>query len=255
MAEPVIEMKDISFSAQNEMIVRNISLQFEEGKTTALVGPSGGGKSTVLKLAAGLLVPSGGAVFYRGKNIAAMNLAQNLAFRREAAVVFQDSALWANQNLYQILELPLKVHFPGMEHEKRRERIREVAEIVGYRRNLAVRPAKLSMGEQKLIAFARAMLCRPALLFLDEWTESLDDSAAQRLIGVVRRFKAEGKTVIFVSHELPLIHSLSDHVIMIVEGQVSRQLTGEQIAKDKGLARLIEEDKNLCDSEYALPIK
>jgi ABC-type lipoprotein export system ATPase subunit len=242
MVEPVIEMKNISFSAQNETIVRNISLQFEEGKTVALVGPSGGGKSTILKLAAGLLVPSGGVVFYRGKNIAAMNRVQNLAFRREAAVVFQDSALWANQNLYQILELPLKVHFPGMENEKRRQRIQEVAEIVGYRRDLDVRPAKLSMGEQKLIAFARAMLCHPALFFLDEWTESLDDSAAQRLIGLVRYFKVEGKTIIFVSHDLPLIHSLSAHVIMIVEGQISRHLTGEHIAKDKGLARLIEEE-------------
>jgi ABC-type lipoprotein export system ATPase subunit len=252
MAEPVIEMKNVSFSAQNEMIVWNASLQFKEGEATALVGPSGSGKSTILKLAAGLLVPSGGNVLYRKKNISAMNRTQNLAFRRESAVVFQDSALWANQNLNQILELPLWVHFSGMGSEKRQARIREVTELVGYHRDLDVRPAKLSMGEQKLIAFARAMLCYPALLFLDEWTESLDDNASQRLIDIVRRFKTEGNTVIFISHDLPLICSLADHVIMIAEGQVSRQIAGEQISKDRDLARLVEKDMNVCGSEYAL---
>ncbi|MDR2742417.1 MAG: ATP-binding cassette domain-containing protein [Treponema sp.] len=242
MAEPVIEMKGVSFSAQNKTIVKNVSLMIEEGKTSALAGPSGGGKSTILKLAAGILVPSEGDVFYRGKNIASMNRTQNLAFRREAAVVFQDSALWANQDLNQILELPLRIHFPGMESGKRQERIREVAEMVGYHRDLAVRPAMLSMGEQKLIAFARAMLCYPAALFLDEWTESLDDSAAQRLMGIVRHFKAEGKTIILVSHDFSLIQSLADYVIMIVEGQIFRRIEGEQISKDRDLAKLAEED-------------
>lgn len=251
--KPIIEMKDVSFSVQNETIVRNVSIRFEEGQSTALAGPSGGGKSTILKLAAGLLVPSGGGVYYRGRNIAAMNRAGNLAFRREMAVVFQDSALWANQNLNQILELPLQVHYPRQGSAKRQDRIREVVDMVGYRRDLSVRPANLSMGEQKLIAFARAMLCRPTLLFLDEWIESLDESAAQRLIALVRSLKAEQKTIVFISHDLPLIHSLADHVIMIVEGQIARQITGEQIAKDEDLARMMIEGTNTCDSEYVLP--
>ena len=242
MAEPIIEMRDVSFSAQGKKIVSGVSLRVEQGKTLALAGPSGGGKSTVLKLAAGLLVPSRGDVFYRGKNIASMNRLQNLAFRREAAVVFQDSALWANQNLNQILELPLRVHFPDMESGERRERIREAADLVGYRRELAVRPATLSMGEQKLIAFARAVICGPALLFLDECTESLDDAAAQRLIGIVRRFKAEGKTIVFISHNLPLLQRLVDCVIIIVNGQIVRRLEGEEIAKDQDLAKVMEGD-------------
>ncbi|MDR2247269.1 MAG: ATP-binding cassette domain-containing protein [Treponema sp.] len=242
MAEPVIEMKDVSFFTRRERIVGNVSLRIGQGKTVALAGPSGGGKSTILKLAAGILVPSGGKVFYRGKNIDAMNRFQNLTFRREAAVVFQDSALWANQSLNQILELPLRVHFPDMESGKRRERIREAMELVGYRRDPELRPAMLSMGEQKLIAFARAMLCRPRLLFLDEWTESLDDSAAQRLIGIVGRFKDEGKTIIFVSHDFPLIHRLADCVIVIAKGHVVRRLEGGQIAGDQDLAKLAEGD-------------
>ncbi|GHT74618.1 hypothetical protein FACS1894124_4790 [Spirochaetia bacterium] len=236
--EPAVALKKVSFTAQNTVIVQDVSISCREAAATALVGPSGGGKSTVLKLAAGLLVPSGGAVYFRGKNIASMNRTQNLNFRREAAVVFQDSALWANQNLNQILDLPLRLHFPRMSGRQRAERIIEAAAEVGYKRNLAVRPASLSMGEQKLIAFARAMICRPNLLFLDEWTESLDDDAAQRLIALVRKFKACGNTIIFVSHDIRLITSLADYVIMIQDGQVSAELAGNEISEDAVVEQL-----------------
>jgi ABC-type multidrug transport system ATPase subunit len=238
--DAIIELKNVSFRAQSMNIVHNVSLQFEEGKTTALVGPSGGGKSTVLKLSAGLLVPSGGVVCYRNKDISAMSRTQNLEFRREASVVFQDSALWANQSLYQILDLPLRIHYPAMPKNEREKRIREVAAEVGYKRDLSIRPAMLSMGEQKLIAFARAMLCRPSLLFLDEWTESLDDDGAYRLIKIVKRLQEEGKTVIFVSHDLRIIKSLADHIIMVVNGVLSLTLTKEQIIADDDMAELIE---------------
>jgi ABC-type multidrug transport system ATPase subunit len=240
MADGIIELKSTSFFAQNMKVVQNVSCVFEEGKTTALVGPSGGGKSTVLKLSAGLLVPTHGEVCFRGRNISVMNRRENLAFRKEGAVVFQDSALWANQNLDQILELPLKVHFPGMTKTDRDKRIDEVLAEVGYKKALGIRPSMLSMGEQKLIAFARAMICRPTLLFLDEWTESLDDSAAQRLIRIVRRRREEGNTIIFVSHDFRIIKNLADYIIMIQEGKLAFAFTGEQIAEDENLAQLVE---------------
>ncbi|MDR0690003.1 MAG: ATP-binding cassette domain-containing protein [Spirochaetaceae bacterium] len=240
MADGIIELKNTSFFAQNMKVVQNVSCSFEEGKTTALVGPSGGGKSTVLKLSAGLLVPTHGEVCFRGRNISVMNRKENLAFRKEGAVVFQDSALWANQNLDQILELPLKVHFPRMTKTDRDGRIAEVLAEVGYKKALGIRPSMLSMGEQKLIAFARAMLCRPTLLFLDEWTESLDDSAAQRLIRIVRRRREEGNTIIFVSHDFRIIKNLADYIIMIQEGKLAFAFTGEQIAGDENLAQLVE---------------
>jgi ABC-type transporter Mla maintaining outer membrane lipid asymmetry ATPase subunit MlaF len=240
MAEPIIELKDVSFSAQNMRIVKGVSFQFEEGKTTALVGPSGGGKSTVLKLSAGLLVPSRGEVCFRGKDISSMSRAQNMAFRREGAVVFQDSALWANQDLDQILELPLRIHHPHMSRTERIEWINSVLTEVGYHKELMIRPALLSMGEQKLIAFARAMLCRPRLLFLDEWTESLDDTAAQRLIAIVKRLQAEQNTIIFVSHDFRIIKNLADYIVMILGGKIYLKLTREQVATDEDFAQLVE---------------
>ncbi|MCL2759452.1 MAG: ATP-binding cassette domain-containing protein [Treponema sp.] len=237
--ESIVELKNISFSAQDRKIVQGVSIEFAEGKTTAIVGPSGGGKSTVLKLAAGLLVPNQGEILYKGKNVALMNRAENLEFRRESAFVFQDSALWANQNLNQILELPLRVHYPQMDRKERTQRIKEVTAEVGYRKDLDIRPSRLSMGEQKLIAFARAMLCNPELLYLDEWTESLDETSGDRLISIVRRKQKEGVSILFVCHDMRIIKILADFVVVIVDGKVSFQATKEQVVNDPELSNYL----------------
>ncbi|MDR2048113.1 MAG: ATP-binding cassette domain-containing protein [Treponema sp.] len=238
--EPLIRLNNVSFVGQNVRIIQKINLDIDEGKTTALVGASGCGKSTLLKLCAGLLLPTSGEVCYRGKSISAMNRQQTMEFRRESAFVFQDSALWANQTLYQSLELPLKIHCPELSGGQRKERIQKVMSEVGYRRDLQTRPSALSMGEQKLIGFARAIMCSPTLLFLDEWTESLDDNAANRLVSLVKRRQLDNNTIVFISHNPGLIKSLAQIVIVIVGGYVYLKLTAEQIREDADLAELVE---------------
>lgn len=242
MGNTIIELKDVSFSTQEVSVLKTVSYAYEEGKTTALIGPSGSGKSMMLKLSAGLLLPSQGTVLYRGQDIANMNRQQNLAFRKESAVVFQDSALWANQSIFQILELPLKIHFPDYSVLDRQKRISEVLVEVGYKRGTDIRPAALSMGEQKLIAFARALLCYPSVLFLDEWTESLDDDAARRLVTIVRRMQEKNNTILFVSHDLRIIKNIADYVLLIINGKLSLSLTKEQIMEDDAIARIIEKE-------------
>jgi ABC-type multidrug transport system ATPase subunit len=104
--------------------------------------------------------------------------------------------------------------------------------MVGYRKNLGIRPSRLSIGEQKLIAFARAMLCDPPLLFLDEWTESLDETAADRLIDIIRRKQRETSSIIFVSHDLRLIMELADFVIVVVDGKITVKAPKDHIISD-----------------------
>jgi ABC-type multidrug transport system ATPase subunit len=165
---------------------------------------------------------------------------ENLEFRRAAAVVFQDSALWANQNLFQTLELPLRTHFPQMNVKERENKVKEVITEVGYKKDLSIRPAQLSMGEQKLLAFARALICRPRLLFLDEWTESLDENAAQRLIDLVKKHRNSGGTVILVCHDMRIIRDLADIMVVIRGGEISLKIAKEQINEDEDLMRSIE---------------
>jgi len=235
----IIEMNNVGFSAQEGKIVNGVTINFHEKKITAIVGPSGSGKSTVLKLSAGLLVPDQGEVCYKGKNIAYMSRSENLEYRRESAFVFQDSALWANQNLNQILDLPLRIHYPKMKKNERDERIKSVTAEVGYKKNLDIRPSRLSMGEQKLIAFARAMLCDPNLLYLDEWVESLDETAGDRLINIVRKKQKEGATVLFVCHDMRIIRDLADYVVVITDGKVMLHATKETVINDSELSNYL----------------
>jgi ABC-type multidrug transport system ATPase subunit len=115
---------------------------------------------------------------------------------------------------------------------QRAQKIKSVVELVGYRKDLHIRPARLSMGEQKLIAFARAILCSPSLIFLDEWTESVDESAADNLVEIVRRMQKEGASIIFVSHDMRMILDLADYVIVLVDGRITVRAPKDQIAND-----------------------
>jgi len=237
---PEIELDGVFFSARGRTLVSGASLRLERGKTAALVGPSGGGKSTVLKLAAGLLVPDRGEARFRGRRISSMGRQENLAFRRKAAFVFQDAALWSNMTLFQTLELPLRVHFPSMSSRERGRKVAEAAAEVGYGKDLTVRPSELSRGEQKLIAFARAAICSPSLLFLDEWTESLDEKSARRLVDLVVRARDAGATVVFVSHDARIVGRLADEVLLVAAGAIAVRLAGEEVSCEEDLGRLLE---------------
>ena len=235
----IIKLININFSAQGRDIIQGVSVEFTAGIATAIVGPSGGGKSTVLKISAGLLLPSNGDVLYKERSVANMNRDENLEFRRESAFVFQDSALWANQDLNQILELPLKIHYPKMTAKDRMNRIKEITEEVGYRKDLDIRPSRLSMGEQKLIGFARALLCNPSLLFLDEWTESLDEAQANRLIKIVRNKVKNGASVIFICHDMRIMNELAEHVIIVSNGAIVMDARKEEIANNAELSNYL----------------
>jgi ABC-type lipoprotein export system ATPase subunit len=154
----------------------------------------------LLKIIAGLLIPSEGEVYYKEKNLSSMNVIENRKFRKECAFVFQDSALWANQTIAQNLILPLQVHFPKMKQEERMGRIHEVCKEVGYIKDLYVRPVDLSAGEQKKIALARALVAEPQVLFLDECTSSLDDMSAQVVMRLLHQYVKDGNTIIYISH-------------------------------------------------------
>ena len=216
----LFEMKNVSFSDGPTSVVSDVSLSIEKGSVTAFLGEPGGGKSTVLKLISGVVIPTKGKVFFENKNLSSMSSKENLAFRKRMAYMFQNSALWANQSLYQNLELPLKLHFPNLPPERVDERIKEVAKLVDFTKPLTLRPASLSTGEQKRIAFARALICNPDILFLDEPTESLDEKTAGLFIQIAKDFYTEGRTLIYVSHDNSFINAFENDKYYFSKGTI-----------------------------------
>jgi ABC-type lipoprotein export system ATPase subunit len=217
---PLFKIDKVTFNSKTEPVVKGISFEIEKGTTTALLGRSGSGKSTLLKLIDGILVPASGRIYFDGTDIAQMSVAQNKDFRRRCSFVFQDSALWANQDIMQNLMLPLQIHYPEMSVEDRKFTVQSICAMVSYNRSFLLRPADLSTGEQKRIAFARAMICGPEVLFLDECTESLDQKGTETIVNLLHNFTAQGNTIIYVSHNSAFIKEFPGTIHIIEEGRI-----------------------------------
>jgi len=226
-------------------ILHDISIELSQGIATCIVGKAGSGKSTLLKVISGLVLPDEGAVFYKGKNIHNMNKRETMEFRAACSFAFQDAALWANQSIYNNLALPLAIHKPELNKTDTDAIIKRVIQRVGYQEGLGFRPADLSMGEQKLISIARALICEPEIMFLDEPTASLDHEAVERLIQILLEEKKSGRTIIMVTHDANLIARLADQICIVANGSLATQGPAEKIAPLLGrdLIRKIRENK------------
>lgn len=226
---PGIKMKNVSYEDNNQKILHDISHYIEPGSVTAFLGKPGSGKSTALKILAGLFPPTSGIVTFDDKDIHTMNQKQLMDFRKKASFMFQDSALWANQDIFHNLDLPLQIHFPKMSLKDRRERIGKYTELVDYKKPLVIRPASLSIGEQKKISFARALICDPEILFLDEPTESIDDKTEELFISILKNFISQKKTVVYVSHDNYLINSFLCDKIYFEDGEIKEKVLLDDI--------------------------
>ncbi len=217
-------VENVEFESRSKKIVRGISLEIEKGSTTAFLGHSGSGKSTLLKMVAGILIPSKGKILFENHDIQHMSESVNLDFRRRTAFVFQDSALWANQTIIQNLTLPLQIHFPKMSQEERIFTSQSICAMVGYDRDINLRPIDLSTGEQKRVAFARAMICGPEVLFLDECIESLDRKGARVIMDLLHNFISQGNTIIYVSHNSNFINEFPGNIYKIENGLIEEEI-------------------------------
>lgn len=226
-----IEMQNVFFRTATHEMVNALSFRAMRGQSVAFVGAPGSGKSTVLKLAAGILLPNSGKVLFDGVPIHHMTRGENLRFRGRCGFQFQNAALWANQSIMQNMELPAKIHFPDESEKERTERIHNCLSLVGYTKSTGIRPAELSTGEQKLVAFARAFLCSPEILFLDEWEESLDHKSVQRLLKIIQEWKTETKTLLFVSHNAVILRELADDICVIKNGGIAETIKPDALAQ------------------------
>lgn len=215
----VLEMQNVSFSSSTSKIINDVNLSIQEGTITEIYGASGGGKSVLLKLLAGILVPSSGRVLYYGKDIENMSHTEDLKFRKNCAFVFQNSALWSNQTIGQNIMLPLQIHFPKMNAEERNERIKKICQKVEYTKSLNLRPSDISDGEQKKVALARAMVIEPKVLFLDECTLSLDDHSAEVVMAGLHEYVDSGNTIIYISHNEKFRWEFPGYMYELYDGQ------------------------------------
>jgi ABC-type transporter Mla maintaining outer membrane lipid asymmetry ATPase subunit MlaF len=218
--ESLIELQTVTVQAQEHISLDSISLVFPGNRSTVIMGPSGSGKSMLLKVAAAVIPPDSGRVLLHGKNLQRLSQKELLQFRRTSGFMFQDAALWANKTIFENLALPIQFHFPNRSPEEIERRIRRLLQPMNLLDSLNLRPAALSEGEQKIVSFLRAIVLDPAILFLDEPTPSIDHQLLEKMLGMIRGLKENGCTIIAVTHDAHLASMIANHLVILKDGHI-----------------------------------
>ncbi|HUK26361.1 MAG TPA: ATP-binding cassette domain-containing protein [Terriglobales bacterium] len=214
---PVIEFRNVSFAASGAAVLTGLNLQVERGETLILLGRSGSGKTTTLKLVNRLLTPSAGEVFVNGVSNA---IGDVIRLRRRIGYVIQDAGLFPHFTVERNIGLVPKIE--GWPEEKTRGRVRELLQIVGLGEEMAPRyPHQLSGGQRQRVGVARALAADPEILLMDEPFGALDpltrDELQREFLGLQRSLQ---KTVVFVTHDLREALRLGSRIALIESGRL-----------------------------------
>lgn len=210
---------------------QNLSKQYEPGQiilnpmdfedevhTLAIIGPSGGGKSTLLRILGGLIAPTEGRLWIDGEEII-QNEASLLQYRKKIGFVFQQGGLFRHMNARDNIAVPLEqVH--GYSRAESLNRAMELLERFGLKEDAEKKPAALSGGQQQRVAIVRAVAARPKLLLLDEPTSALDPEYTTEVLDVIRELKEEGMRFIIVTHEMGFARHACDKAAFLCEGSL-----------------------------------
>ncbi len=222
-------MHNLTFGYGDRVILDNISLQIPRGKVTALMGASGGGKTTVLRLIGGQYRAQQGQLLFDGDDVTPMNQTQLYAARRRMGMLFQFGALFADLDVFDNVAFPLREH-TNLSEELIRDIVLMKLNAVGLRGARDLRPSDLSGGMARRVALARAIALDPELVMYDEPFAGLDPISLGTAARLIRQLNdTMGLTSVFVSHDLEETFAIADQVIILANGKVAMAGTPDEV--------------------------
>lgn len=216
----LLQLHQVDLAFGNRPILKGGDLKLEKGEMAYLVGPTGVGKSSLLKLIYADLKPDAGGIFLGDFQVHQLTRNEVPFLRRRVGVVFQDYQLLPDRTIFQNLQIALKA--TGWKKNLRiKQRINEVLLLVGLTGRANIRPLQLSGGEQQRAAIARALLNDPLLLIADEPTGNLDPEASFHVMQILRKINFGGTAVLMTTHEYSLIRHFPARVIELKDGTLT----------------------------------
>ena len=219
-----LEHVSMSYKRSQGLALNEVSLDIQRGEFVFLVGTSGSGKSSLMRLMLREERPDSGEVLVLGENLRRMPGRRVPKFRRRLGVVFQDFRLLPNKTVYQNVAFALKVI--GKSKAFIDAAVPDVLKLVGLDEKANRYPTELSGGEQQRVAVARALVNRPEVLLADEPTGNLDPETSLEIMGLLERINLSGTTVIMATHDRSIVDRMSKRVVEISSGQIVRDERG-----------------------------
>ena len=214
-----IEIKSLNAYYDKLHVLKDINLNVEKGEIVSLIGPSGSGKSSLLKMLVGLLTPKSGEVSLNNNPLNYTNKSDLRTIREQIAIVFQQYNLFQNMNvLKNVCIAPTKIQKRNQKEVE--EQAVALLEKVGLKDKLKSYPDELSGGQQQRVAIARALCLNPEILLLDEVTSALDPELVQEVLDSIRILASEGMTMLIVSHEMSFVKEVSSRVVFMDNGSI-----------------------------------
>jgi len=225
----LVELRHLTFGYGERVVLDDVSLTVPRGKVTALMGASGGGKTTMLRLIGGQNRAQSGELLFDGKDVTRMDQTQLYAARRRMGMLFQFGALFADLSVFENVAFPLREH-TDLSDSLIRDIVLMKLNAVGLRGSRDMMPSEVSGGMARRIALARAIALDPELVMYDEPFSGLDPISLGTAARLIRQLNdSMGLTSIFVSHELEQTLAIADHVIILANGKVATQGTPEEV--------------------------
>lgn len=228
---PIVEFRRVTLDYGTDEIVQNVDLEVRRGETKVILGPSGVGKSTILKAMLGLIKPRAGEIYIDGRETSCLPEREWVKIRLRMAMVFQQSALFDSMTVGENVSFRLREHLLA-DRKKIEARVGEVLKFVGLEGAVGLRPAQLSGGMKKRVAIARALAPDPEIFLFDEPTTGLDPVNFFNIEQLILKLKQQGKaTLVIVTHDVGSASRTADTVVMLHEGKFIFEGTPEELKK------------------------
>jgi len=228
----LVEIENLTFSRGERIIYNDISLSIPKGKVTAIMGPSGIGKTTLLRLIGGQLTPDSGNIYFEDKNIPKLSRTDLYETRKRMSMLFQSGALFTDMSVYDNIAFPIREHTQLPENIIEKIVLMKL-EAVGLRGARNLQPSELSGGMARRVALARAIALDPELILYDEPFAGQDPISMGVIVRLIRSLNdALGLTSVVVSHDVPEVMSIADYIYIVAEQRVIGQGTPEQVRAD-----------------------